>query len=79
MNALPGPEVAIVVEEDVWLGVNVVVLKGVTIGRGAVVGAGAVVTKSIPPFEIWAGIPAHRIGIRSAPTDMANDNLATAT
>ncbi len=55
---------AITIESDVWLGVNVVVLQGVTIGRGAVVGAGAVVTKSIPPFEIWAGIPAKKIGVR---------------
>ena len=60
----PGPEEPITLEENAWLGVNVVVLKGVTIGRGAVVGAGAVVTRSIPPFEIWAGIPARKIGER---------------
>lgn len=52
------------IEHDVWLGANVLVLKGVTIGRGAVVGAGAVVTKSIPEFEIWAGIPAKKMGVR---------------
>jgi len=65
MNKEACPEAAIVLEDDVWLGVNVVVLKGVTIGRGAVVGAGAVVTKSIPPYEIWAGIPARKIGERA--------------
>ncbi len=65
MRGLSCPEAAIVLEEDVWLGVNVVVLKGVTIGRGAVVGAGAVVTKPIPPYEIWAGIPARKIGERT--------------
>ncbi|MEA3213380.1 MAG: hypothetical protein QOE70_6437 [Chthoniobacter sp.] len=64
MNQQPGPEAAIVLGDDVWLGVNVIVLKGVRIGDGAVVGAGAVVTKSIPAFEIWAGIPAKRIGQR---------------
>ena len=67
MHKQPRHEAAIVLEEDVWLGVNVVVLKGVTIGKGAVVGAGAVVTKSIAPHEIWAGVPARKIGARRAP------------
>ena len=53
-------------EKDVWLGVNVVVLKGVTIGQGAVVGAGAIMTKSIPACEIWAGVPARKVGTRLA-------------
>jgi acetyltransferase-like isoleucine patch superfamily enzyme len=44
--------------EEVWLGVNVIVLKGVTIGKGAVIGAGSVVTRNIPPNEVWAGVPA---------------------
>lgn len=59
-----GEESPIVIEDDVWLGCNVVVLKGVRIGRGSVVGAGAVVTKSIPPYEIWAGVPAVRLRVR---------------
>jgi acetyltransferase-like isoleucine patch superfamily enzyme len=66
MNVQAGPESEIVLEDDVWLGVNVVVLKGVTIGRGAVVAAGAVVTKSIPPYEVWGGVPARRIAQRAA-------------
>jgi len=64
MHSLLCPEDPIVLENDVWLGVNVIVLKGVTIGEGAIVGASAVVTKSIAPFEIWAGIPARKIGER---------------
>jgi len=60
----PGPESEIIIGPNVWLGVNVVVLKGVIIGEGSVVGAGAVVTRSIPPFEIWIGIPARKIGSR---------------
>ena len=59
-----GAEAEIVLEEDVWLGVNVVVLKGVRIGRGAIVAAGAVVTTSIASHEIWGGIPAKKIGER---------------
>jgi acetyltransferase-like isoleucine patch superfamily enzyme len=54
----------IIIGDDVWLGVNVVVLKGVEIGRGAIVAAGSVVTKSIPPYEIWGGMPAKKISER---------------
>jgi acetyltransferase-like isoleucine patch superfamily enzyme len=50
----------IVVEDDVWLGVSVSVLSGVTIGRGAVVGAGAVVTRDVPAGAIAVG-PAARV------------------
>ena len=56
---------AIVICDDVWLGVNVIVLKGVTIGEGAIVAAGAVVNKSIPAFEIWGGVPAKFIKKRA--------------
>ena len=55
----------IVLEDDVWLGVNVCVLDGVTIGEGAIVGAGAVVTKDIPPYAIAGGIPAQVIRFRN--------------
>jgi len=47
--------------EDVWIGANVIILSGVTIGKGSVVAAGAVVTKDIPPFSISAGVPAKVI------------------
>jgi acetyltransferase-like isoleucine patch superfamily enzyme len=59
-----GPEKEITIGNDVWLGCNVVVLKGVKIDDGAVVAAGAVVTKSIPAYEIWGGVPAKKIGQR---------------
>jgi acetyltransferase-like isoleucine patch superfamily enzyme len=60
----PAVKKGITLEEDVWLGCNVVVLKGVHIGSGTVVAAGAVVTKSIPPHEIRGGVPARKIGER---------------
>ena len=59
-----GAEAEIVLEEDVWLGVNVVVLKGVRIGRGAIVAAGAVVTRDVAPYEIWGGVPARKLAER---------------
>ena len=64
MREQPGPEKSIVIGKDVWLGCNVIVLKGVEIGDGAVVAAGGVVTKSILSNEIWGGVPARKIGER---------------
>ena len=47
----------IVVEEDVWMGINVTLLNGAHIGRGAIIGAGCVVTGEIPPYAIAVGNP----------------------
>jgi acetyltransferase-like isoleucine patch superfamily enzyme len=46
------------------IGVNALILPGVTIGKGSQVGAGAVVTEDVPPFAIVAGVPAKLIGWR---------------
>ena len=54
----------VVIEDGVWCGANLTILKGVTIGRGSVVAAGAVVTKSFPPYSIIGGIPAKLIKMR---------------
>lgn len=54
-------KVPIVIEDDVWIGANSVVTAGVTIGTHSVVAAGSVVTKSIPPYSVWAGTPARII------------------
>jgi acetyltransferase-like isoleucine patch superfamily enzyme len=64
MNLQDQSAEAIRIGRGAWLGVNVVVLKGVNVGEGAVVAAGAVVTRSIPRHEIWAGIPARQIRTR---------------
>lgn len=53
-----------IIGNDVWLGLNVVILRGVKVGDGAVVAAGAVVTKDVPPYAIVGGIPAKIIKYR---------------
>ena len=55
----------VVIEDHVWVGCRVQILPGVKIGRGAVIAAGAVVTKDVPAYEIWGGVPAKKIGIRN--------------
>jgi acetyltransferase-like isoleucine patch superfamily enzyme len=52
------------VETGADIGMNAVILPGVTIGQGSIVGAGAVVTKNVPPFSIVAGVPARVIRFR---------------
>ena len=47
----------IIIEDNVWIGINVTILKGVQIGEGSVVAAGAVVTNSCPPHSLIAGVP----------------------
>lgn len=54
-------EKPVIIEDDVWIGVNVTILPGVTIGKGSIIGAGAVVAKSIPEYSIVVGNPAKII------------------
>lgn len=56
-----GAEAPVVLEDDVWLGMGVTVLKGVTIGQGTVISAGSLVNRSLPPFVIAGGNPAQVI------------------
>jgi acetyltransferase-like isoleucine patch superfamily enzyme len=51
-------ESAVKIEDDVWIGFNCIIMKGVTIGKGAIVAAGSVVTKDVAPFTMVAGNPA---------------------
>jgi acetyltransferase-like isoleucine patch superfamily enzyme len=53
------------IEAGADIGVNAVVLPGVTVGKGAIVGAGAVVTRDVEPFSIVAGVPARLIRRRA--------------
>jgi acetyltransferase-like isoleucine patch superfamily enzyme len=51
----------VVLEDGCDIGAGAIILPGVRIGEGAIVGAGAVVTCDIPPYEVWAGVPARKI------------------
>ena len=53
------------VKDRAWIGPNVIILHGVTVGEGAVVAAGAVVTKDVPPYTLVGGVPAKVIGKRN--------------
>jgi acetyltransferase-like isoleucine patch superfamily enzyme len=52
--------------DDCWIGINVVILPGVTIGRGCVVGANSVVRSDLPPYSIAVGSPARVVKTRLA-------------
>jgi acetyltransferase-like isoleucine patch superfamily enzyme len=51
----------VIVEDNVWIGCNVTVLKGVRIGNGAIIAAGSVVTKDVSPKSLVGGNPARLI------------------
>lgn len=64
INRQPNQTAAVKIHNGVWLAGSVMVLKGVEIGEGAVVASNSVVNCNIPPYEIWGGSPAKKIGER---------------
>lgn len=57
------PTKPILIKTKAFIGGHSIILKGVTIGINSVIGAGSVVTSSVPDNEIWAGVPAKKIGV----------------
>lgn len=53
-----------IIKNDVWIGVNAVIRRGVTVGNGAVVGANSFVNKDVPDFAVVGGCPARIIKFR---------------
>lgn len=50
-----------IIGNDVWIGSNAIILQGNTVGDGAIIAAGAVVTKDVPPYTVYGGVPAKKI------------------
>jgi len=51
----------IVIENDVWIGMNCIILKGIRIGHGSIIAAGSVVMGDVEPNSLYAGNPARKI------------------
>jgi len=64
INQQPNETNPITIDDGVWIGSNVTILKGVNIGEGAVIATNSVVNKDVPPFEVWGGTPAKKIDER---------------
>lgn len=52
------------VEDEVWIGNNVIIMSGITLGEGSIIAAGSVITKSVKPYSIVGGNPAKFIKYR---------------
>lgn len=72
---LPENDEDVYIEDGVWVGCNVTILKGVRIGKGAVVAAGSVVTKNVPSYSIVGGNPAKIIKYRFTPEEIEMHEL----
>jgi len=68
---IPGRKGDTVVGHDVWIGMEAMILPGVTIGDGAIIGARSVVTRDVAPYQKVAGNPAQERGARFAPDVIA--------
>jgi acetyltransferase-like isoleucine patch superfamily enzyme len=66
----------VTIDDDCWIGGNVTILAGVTIGRGTVVAAGAVVTRDVPEYCIAGGVPARVLKSRLTEAERALDSAA---
>lgn len=61
-----------VIGNDVWIGMNAVIMRGVTVGDGAIVAANSVVTRDVPAFAVVGGVPAKVIRYRFSPEVIAD-------
>lgn len=67
----------VIIEDDVFVGMHTLILKGVTIGRGTVIGAGSVVSRSLPAYCIAAGNPARPLRYREGDSTLGSRTVIT--
>ncbi|WP_243348785.1 acyltransferase [Parabacteroides sp. FAFU027] len=70
-----GLDQLITVEDDVWIGLGVIILGGVKIGTGSIIAAGSVVTKDVDPYSIYGGNPAKKIRDRFDDKEQLEEHL----
>lgn len=61
LSTLYGTVESIIVKDDVWIGADVTIVPGVTIGECSVIAAGATVTEDVPSYTMVGGVPAKEI------------------
>ena len=66
----PENDLPVMIDDDVWVGANVTILKGVHIHTGAIVAAGALVVKDVPEYAIVGGVPAKLLKMRFSPDEL---------
>ena len=71
---MPGDDGIIIIEDDCWIGANSLILANVTIGKGSVIGAGSIVTKNVPPYSVYTGVPSQRIRSRFTKDELEKHN-----
>lgn len=64
MRLQTAPKLKVTIGSDVWIGTNVIILPGITIGNGCIIAGGAVVTKDVPDYAVVGGNPARIIKSR---------------
>jgi acetyltransferase-like isoleucine patch superfamily enzyme len=69
-DKLPENDLDIIIKDDVWIGANVTILKGVTIESGSIIAAGALVNKDVGQNTIFGGVPAKRLKFRFSDIDL---------
>ena len=63
-DKLPENDLDIIIKDDVWIGANVTILKGITIESGSIIAAGTLVNKDVSQNSIVGGVPAKHLKFR---------------